>query len=335
MKRTISLILSAALLLACLPLASAEETALKVKMLTIVQEPDKTEYVADEEFDPTGTVINVTMSDGSVQENVEWKCKQKKPLTTKDKAVTFTYGGKTVMQKITVKNRGNTEPYSVACTEALPDSPLQGMTILWLGSSVTYGYGSDGESMVEFMDKRDGTVSIKEAVSGTTLADIDDPKKGASYVKRLEALIASDECPTNVDVFICQLSTNDMYDAETFGAVTEADVTDKTSFDKSTTYGAMEYITALVKETWNCPIFFYTNAKMENVNYGHMVEALYQIAEKWDIGVIDLFTDTAFNAISSEDYALYMTDNVHPTKAGYRDWWLVKFEEALYALKAE
>ena len=30
-----------------------------------------------------------------------------------------------------------------------------------------------------------------------------------------------------------------------------------------------------------------------------------------------------------------MTDNVHPTKADYRDWWLVKFEEALYALKAE
>lgn len=31
----------------------------------------------------------------------------------------------------------------------------------------------------------------------------------------------------------------------------------------------------------------------------------------------------------AEDYALYMHDPVHPTKAGYGLWWTPKFEEAL------
>ena len=330
-KRILCAALMLALLAGCaFSSALAEEQAeLKVKMLTIVQAPDKVDYVEGEMFDPAGIVINATMSDGSVQENMEYKCKSKKPLTAKDKAVTFTYGGKSVMQQITVKRLGNTDAYSVANTPALEASALTGKTILWLGSSVTYGYGSEGEAMPEFMDKRHGTISIKEAVSGTTLADIDDPKKEASYVKRLDAYIDSTDRAEHIDYFICQLSTNDMYSAETLGVVTAEDVKDIEAFDRATTYGAMEYIIARVQETWNCPIYFYAGAHFDNATYSEMVKALYEIAAKWDIKVIDLFTDEAFNDISSEDYDLYMLDNVHPTKAGYRDWWLQKFEEAL------
>ena len=35
------------------------------------------------------------------------------------------------------------------------------------------------------------------------------------------------------------------------------------------------------------------------------------------------------NAVSEEDYQLYMFDPIHPTRAGYRDWWLPKFEAYL------
>ncbi|MBP3893447.1 MAG: hypothetical protein J6D34_05320 [Atopobiaceae bacterium] len=34
-------------------------------------------------------------------------------------------------------------------------------------------------------------------------------------------------------------------------------------------------------------------------------------------------------SVVAEDYALYMHDPVHPTKAGYGLWWTPKFEEAL------
>ncbi len=313
----------------CETYAEEEQEQVKVITLTIVQEPYKLVYEEGELFDPTGIMINATMSDGTVQENVAYKCRQKKELTTRNSAVVFSYRGKNIEQKITVKYRGNNEQYSVESTPALESSLLAGKTILWLGSSVTYGYGSESESMVEFMDKRNGTKSIKLAVSGTTLADIDDPQKEASYVKRLETYIASDSCLKQVDFFICQLSTNDMYLADTLGEITPENQIDISCFDKATTFGAMEYMIALVRETWNCPIFFYTNSYIENENYARMVQALYQISEKWDVGVIDLYTDAAFNAITPEEKSLYMIDSVHPTRAGYRDWWLKKFEEAL------
>lgn len=64
-----------------------------------------------------------------------------------------------------------------------------------------------------------------------------------------------------------------------------------------------------------------------------MVLGLYDIAAKWDIEVIDMFMDLNFNSIPTEEQRkLWMADKIHPTKAGYRDWWLPKFEEALLEL---
>ncbi len=50
------------------------------------------------------------------------------------------------------------------------------------------------------------------------------------------------------------------------------------------------------------------------------------------IGVIDLWNDAEMNAVSEEDYALYMNDEVHPTQAGYLLWWVPKFQAYLYGL---
>ena len=38
------------------------------------------------------------------------------------------------------------------------------------------------------------------------------------------------------------------------------------------------------------------------------------------------------NSVSEEDYKLYMVNGIHPSKAGYRDWWTPKFEEKLKAI---
>jgi hypothetical protein len=92
----------------------------------------------------------------------------------------------------------------------------------------------------------------------------------------------------------------------------------------------MEYIIAYVQETWNCPVIFYTGTKYDSSTYQAMVDGLLKIRDKWDIGVIDLWNDPDMNAVSSEDYALYMHDPVHPTQAGYLRWWTPKFERYLY-----
>lgn len=314
---------------ALLPAAGDAQSAggeKEVWQLSIVQPPEKLDYEEGETFDPTGVVIQAQLRDGSVLGDVPYEgVIVDAPLTRTSLYAKFVYGGKTAEQKINVTLIGNRDEYSVANTEELADSALRGKTIYWLGSSVTVGASAGGESMSDFIAKKYGAVCIKEAVSGTTLADVNEE----SYVERLDAYLASPDRAEQVDAFVCQLSTNDKGFPDRFGTVTGDDVRDASAFDRTTTFGAMEYIIATVRETWDCPIYFYTNPPMGDENYGTMVDALEQIAAKWDVGIIDLYRDEAFNDLTDEERDLYMSDSIHPTKAGYREWWLPKFEEAL------
>ena len=294
--------------------------------LSIAQQPERLDYEEGESFDPAGVIINAKLEDGTTVENVAYEgVIVNEPLTRTTLSAKFVYGGKTVEQKISVTLMGNREEYSVSATETLADSPLAGKTIFWLGSSVTEGASSGKESMADFLAKRHGARCVKEAVSGTTLADISD----GSYVSRLDKYLASDNKAEHLDAFICQLSTNDKGNPDRFGAVSADDVRASSDFDTATTFGAMEYIIATVCETWNCPIFFYTNPPMGDENYGSMVAALDALAHKWGVIIIDLYRDEEFNDLTAEERALFLSDSIHPTKAGYREWWLPKFEDAL------
>lgn len=146
---------------------------------------------------------------------------------------------------------------------------LAGKKIIFLGSSVTYGAASQGVSFVDFLTSHDQCVVYKEAVSGTTLVD-DGPD---SYISRMKKLQVS-----KADLFVCQLSTNDATQKKTLGTI--ASSTDPTDFDTHTITGAIEYVIAYARKTWNCPIAFYTNPPYADANYHCMVERLSQIAEK-------------------------------------------------------
>lgn len=217
---------------------------------------------------------------------------------------------------------GNKDPYTVANTPALQSSPLQGKTILFLGSSVTYGSAAGGESFVDYMVKRDGITAIKEAVSGTTL--VDETVWGKeSYIARMKAMDTTIEA----DALVCQLSTNDATMKKPLGTVSNSIKME--DFDTQTIAGAIEYVIAYSKATWDCPVIFYTGTRYDNEHYAQMVDLLLEIQEKWDIGVIDLWNNAEMNAVSGEDYKLYMVNGIHPSKAGYRDWWTPVFEEYL------
>ena len=65
--------------------------------------------------------------------------------------------------------------------------------------------------------------------------------------------------------------------------------------------------------------------------YGQMVTRLYEIQEKWGIGIIDLWNDEEMKNVDSELKKLYMNDGtIHPTQAGYLEWWTPKMEQVLY-----
>ena len=295
-----------------------------LEKLKVVQRPDKTEYKSGEEFDPSGMIIQALYSDGGVIENVEYEVLTK-VIPPKTTAAQVKCMDQTLSISIKVVTAGNAEEYSVANTETIENSPVSGNVYFWLGSSVTYGAESEGETMADFFAKKWSCTSVKEAVSGTTLST----KAPNSYVERFEKYLQSADRAEHLDGFICQLSTNDTRYPDDLGIIMPAFITGSDAFDTATTFGAMEYIIAKAKETWDCPVYFYTNPPYSNAVYPGIVDGLMKIAEKWDVKIIDLYHDEQFNQISDEQRALYMSDSVHPTKAGYREWWLPKFEEAL------
>jgi beta-mannanase len=197
-------------------------------------------------------------------------------------------------------------------------SNIRGKRFIFLGSSVTYGYASNGVSFVDYLSQRNNCTCVKEAVSGTTLVD----NGNSSYVKRmLNNLDKTAKC----DHFICQLSTNDASQNLPLGAVSSSK--NLSDFNTETIIGAMEYIICYAKETWNCPVSFYTNTYYDFANYGAMVNALYSLKDKWNIGIIDLYNNQAMRNVSTADYNRYMSDNIHPTATGYLEWWTPVFED--------
>ena len=207
---------------------------------------------------------------------------------------------------------GNDEQYDVSHTVLDQESKLKGKTIIFLGSSVTFGAASLEQSFVEYLAAGQGIIPVKEAVSGTTLVTSEEN----NYIERMEKL------PKDIkaDAFICQLSTNDATRNKPLGRISDSE-----TYDTETIIGAIEYIISYAHKTWHCPVYFYTGTKYDSALYAKMVEALYDIQKKWHIGIIDLWNNEEMCSVSKEDYALYMADPIHPAKAGYRDWWTPAF----------
>ena len=200
---------------------------------------------------------------------------------------------------------GNAEIYRPENVAPVENSPLSGMNLCFLGSSVTLG----------------ATSLVKEAVSGTTLADNDKN----SYIQRM---LQNIDPNAQFDAFICQLSTNDASSAIPLGEISSS--RNLEDFDTKTVLGALEYIIVYADTTWHCPVVFYTGTQYDSPAYGKMVEQLLKLQEKYEIGVIDLWNDAEMNQVSEEDYKLYMFDGIHPTQAGYLNWWTPKMEAYLY-----
>lgn len=213
---------------------------------------------------------------------------------------------------------GNAEQYALNAVEVAESSPLKDKNIVFLGSSVTYGASSMGVSFADYIGAKNDCYIIKEAVSGTTLVD-----EGLdSYISRLNKIDAQ-----SADLFVCQLSTNDATQKKPLGEISNS--VNINDFDTKTVAGAIEYIIAYAKDKWDCPVVFYTNPKYDSENYQAMVNLLLEIQQKYNIEVIDMWSDSDFNTITDEQKSLYMADSIHPTQAGYLEWWTPVFEEKL------
>lgn len=208
---------------------------------------------------------------------------------------------------------GNAEEYGFDRIRKLEGNALEGKRVCVLGSSVAKGAMSCDHSIAEYLAARLGCRTVKSAVNSTTLADV----MPESYIQRLHGLDRSME----LDLFLCQLSTNDAKRGIPLGEIGSGGLTIIT--------GAIEHIITYVRETWGCPVVFFTGSRYESAPYAAMVRRLREIRDLYRIGMIDLWADDAFNTLPEEKRALYMYDGIHPTMAGYRDWWGPELERQL------
>lgn len=215
-----------------------------------------------------------------------------------------------------IKAQGNSLPYRAKDT-LRTESPLAGKQFAFLGSSVTYGAGSFGESFADFLAEKDDLHPFKEAVSGTKLV-----KSKDSYLERLYRLPALEE----LSAFVLQLSTNDATQGEEeLGEISDG------NYDQNTVTGALEFILDYIKKTWNCPVIVFSSPKFENNFYDKMVMRTKELQEKWGFKFLNFWADDEF-FFNEQDKKLYMLDERHPTRAGYKLAWAPKFEEVLTEL---
>lgn len=215
---------------------------------------------------------------------------------------------------------GNAARYDLIHVHPNPDSALRGKTIFCLGSSVAKGMSSGGISFLDYLAKIDGCTVIKETVSATTLAD----RGKRSYLNRLRRHPATQH---PIDCFLCQLSTNDATFQSNLGEISNS--SDPADFDTKTTLGGIETVIAFAQQTWHCPIVFFTTARFDNPRYHKLVNQMVELTEKWEIELIDLWHNDSINDLTPEQTRLYRNDGIHPTKAGYLEWWTPVFEEQL------
>ncbi len=212
--------------------------------------------------------------------------------------------------------KGNDLKYSLNNVKTNPKSKLKGLTIGFLGSSITYGAMSLGISFVDYLKKIEGINVIKEAVSGTTLVD----DKEDSYISRLKKIDKN----IKFDFFIVQLSTNDMWQNKPLGNLKDS--------SPHTICGAINFIIDYIKETYKVSPIFYTNPYFKNEGYLKMVNVLKEISKLKDIRIINMFDDEEFSNICKTSHDLYMADDIHPTMAGYLKWWTPYFIDYLEKL---
>ena len=80
-----------------------------------------------------------------------------------------------------------------------------------------------------------------------------------------------------------------------------------------------------MKNTFDCPIVFYTGTYFENEKYEKLINLLYDLQKEYDFYILDFFNDKDMLSVSEEDYKRYMNDPIHPTIIGYKEWWTPKF----------
>lgn len=323
------------------------------------EEPAAAEAVAEE---PTEAATELEITEEAAAEATEMPAEEAADVEVTDDSE--------LLPQLDTALDYNDDAYAPEAVSRREGSVLEGKTFYWLGSSVFQGAHShktddqwDGvDAVPEYIAARDGAICVKDTKSGTLFGSktYERPPVDAenSYVNRLIRSEQFDQ-DAEIDAFFVQVSTNDAQysadDPDLIGEVSAADIVDRDSFDLETSLGSVEYIISYIHDTWDCPIYFVTGTYYgadlydgtrevvynKGENYARLLEGIYAAVDKWDsmdgysVSIIDQYNDEELNNIDDDLFNYYMTDPIHPSRAGYLFWWTPNIEAYLEEAFAE
>ena len=197
----------------------------------------------------------------------------------------------------------------------------RGKTILWMGDSITNGYGSQfNNSFATLVPLHLDCNYINEAIDGEALAVY-----SGDETLRTPLVDHYVNMPDEADAVCVAIGSNDWnYGHSPFG--------DMTSADKYTFYGALKILCeGLMKKYLGKPIVFFTPIKRiqndspkyyETNSRGKTLEdyanAIKEVCGFYGIPVLDLFNECMINPLIPEIKEAYIPDGVHPNIHGHK-----------------
>jgi len=216
------------------------------------------------------------------------------------------------------------------------DDALYGKILTGNGDSICYGAGEAG-GYIKLIAQRHSMIYENVAVSGATIAS------GTKYSNGSDRHWICDtitDMNANADYVLLEGGFNDFENSVPLGAIT-VDYT--TPVDKTTFYGALEYMFRIAHTHFTNPKVNITFVIQHNANdlyYAHMngvyymqfYNAIKEVCKKYGIKVVNLFAEAqCCTAFDRYKVLTYNSDGLHPLKDMYLNYYVEPIEAKMKA----
>lgn len=216
------------------------------------------------------------------------------------------------MSAVLVHNNRNTKIETTTITTTKYEEKMKIMdTVLFFGTDFTRGKKGD----ISFVDQ----LQEKKLIHAMKFCSDDDVtltkrRNDNNYIDMLTSLPVDEYMPAYVMI---EIPYGDIKRHSKIGEISDGAWC--ADFDTKTLIGAMEYIVIYCRDTWGCPVGFYTGYYPEDEDYQKLIDAMNIVAEKWKVDTID-FCNSPSITINDDNKKEYLASKHYPTAQGYKEF---------------
>lgn len=287
----------------------------------------------DTEFGPneiaTRQYVSTTLVN-AVRYRTDYKlnCKDYKKIKDKKQAAASVY-----FDYLELDENGNFNPYNAITQEDVdriyeqlkPLNTLKGKRILSFGDSIMHGDGNKGVGIADLLSEKYFMTAVDYSKGGSTFGYVKDREQISNQI--LTAIKKNE----TADIILINGGTNDTRKVEA-GYISEG--FDYGKNGRKEFAQGMEYALGLLQDNYPVtPVLFVRAHNMDQtteekeIQYG---ELSVEICEKWGVPVVDMYTDSDFNAHDEAIRTKYTVDtkqcpqgdSIHPNRQGYEEFYL-------------